>query len=497
MGKSKLVIDPIRFMKQKEVTSSWFKGVVIDGKKKPFTGTICAATGFGKSMIIKIAKAALKDDMGNVIIIVPLTALKKQWEDKQLPNTTVFTIQYLLANQYLFDELECDVLLIDEIHVFAADVFRLCFKISRKKTLGLTATYERTDEKHKFIETVCPVLAEVPYAECVSKGWVEDVTEINFHVPMTSEEAEDYMQCEKMIRSINKFFNAYDIYGNEIYKYSSAHSNFTSALSNYSKLSTKDISSKANIWRNTVANRKNMLYNMGSKFKTTCELDKFFKDEVVIHFGKSIAMADRINDEIGVSCMVYHTKMQPQIMPVITKKSYSTLAGAMNFLEKDKSYKYNGTNEVGEHIVAASVQKKVTGKTLQSMILAEIAKPDSLITRIASVESLKIGIDIQNLSVGIVNARDSSPINYQQIRGRIARIMTDSLYKGMVKKGVLINVVSILPELYSNLSTQDQIWLSKAQPPNTTTVYSIKELEKLLEEPDLTKMTMDNVVRND
>ena len=52
----------------------------------------------------------------------------------------------------------CDLLVIDEIHLMAADTFSKVFeKVSYKNILGLTATFERLDGKEILISKYAPV----------------------------------------------------------------------------------------------------------------------------------------------------------------------------------------------------------------------------------------------------------------------------------------------------------------------------------------------------
>ena len=52
----------------------------------------------------------------------------------------------------------CDLLVLDEIHLMAADTFSKIFDcVSYKNILGLTATFERLDGKEVLISKYAPV----------------------------------------------------------------------------------------------------------------------------------------------------------------------------------------------------------------------------------------------------------------------------------------------------------------------------------------------------
>lgn len=156
-----------RDLRQEQCITNWFKS--------KGCGTVVASTGFGKSRIglLVINKILDKYPTKCILIVVPTTLLKEQWET-QLDdwgfslNCNVLVINTAIKNNY-----SCDLLIIDEIQRVAADTFKEIFKtVKYRYILGLTATFERLDAKHKTIEKFCPICDTVPIQECLLNNWI-------------------------------------------------------------------------------------------------------------------------------------------------------------------------------------------------------------------------------------------------------------------------------------------------------------------------------------
>lgn len=156
-----------RDLRQEECVRKW---LLSKGK-----GCIVASTGFGKSRVgLMIMKKILdKYPTQRVLIVVPTTLLKEQWE-QQIDawgfslNCNVQVINTVIKNNWTYD-----LLILDEIQRVSADTFREVFNtVQYKYVLGLTATFERLDGKHKLIEEYCPICDNIPITECLANGWV-------------------------------------------------------------------------------------------------------------------------------------------------------------------------------------------------------------------------------------------------------------------------------------------------------------------------------------
>ena len=161
-----------RTERQQEAVRNWIKA---KGK-----GSIEAATGFGKTnMGIMSIRALLKKyPQLRILVVVPTTALKNQWQNIIDLEGFSFNVEVQVINTVIKHKWICDFIVIDEVHRVNSDDFSKIFTcVKYKLILGLTATFERLDGKHVIMQKYCPIVHNIPFAECLVNGWVSDYKE--------------------------------------------------------------------------------------------------------------------------------------------------------------------------------------------------------------------------------------------------------------------------------------------------------------------------------
>jgi superfamily II DNA or RNA helicase len=199
--REKVNCDSSRSKKQWDCVIKWLENL--------YKGTIVACTGFGKTRIAThIIKLLKKKGNRSAVVVVPSNQLKSQWEQglrdlKIEENVQVWVINSLIKQ----DAIECDLLILDEIHRVPAPTFSKTFKVvSYRFILGLTATLERSDGKHKIIEEKAPVLERIPLREARKNGWVSNYRHYNLYVRMSEETSTGYMKKTKLFgQAMDKF----------------------------------------------------------------------------------------------------------------------------------------------------------------------------------------------------------------------------------------------------------------------------------------------------
>ena len=113
-----------------------------------------------------------------ILVVVPTTTLKNQWQNKIDLEGFSFNAEVQVINSVIKYEWTCDFLIIDEVHRVNSDDFSKIFDcVKYKLILGLTATFERLDGKHIIMQKYCPIVNVVSFAECLANGWVADYKE--------------------------------------------------------------------------------------------------------------------------------------------------------------------------------------------------------------------------------------------------------------------------------------------------------------------------------
>ena len=126
--------------------------------------SIEAATGFGKTNVgLMTIKSLLKKyPSARVLVVVPTTTLKNQWQAKIDEWGFTFNAEVQVINTVIKYTWTCDLLVLDEEHRYNSDDFSTIFeKVKYKLILGLTATFERLDGKHVIMQNYCPIVDRI------------------------------------------------------------------------------------------------------------------------------------------------------------------------------------------------------------------------------------------------------------------------------------------------------------------------------------------------
>ena len=177
--------------------------------KSKCRGTIEACTGFGKSRcaINCINTILSKYPNKRILIVVPTTGLKEQWERHVDNYSLTFNCEVQVINTVIKHKWKCDLLIIDEIHRAVADQLSQVFEcVKYNLILGLTATIERLDGKEILLKKYCPVCDSVTLVEAQVNGWVSNFTE--YMVMLEVHDIEQYKTLNKEFQQHFDFFGS-------------------------------------------------------------------------------------------------------------------------------------------------------------------------------------------------------------------------------------------------------------------------------------------------
>ena len=168
--------------------------------KKPYDNK--SKTNMG---IMSIRALLKKYPQFRVLVVVPTTALKSQWQNKIDEEGLSFNVEIQVINTVIKYTWTCDFLVLDECHRFSSDDFRQIFiKVKYRIILGLTATFERLDGKHTVMQKYCPIVDNISFMECLANGWVSDYKE--YLVLIDVDNIEEYKAINKEWTEHFEFF---------------------------------------------------------------------------------------------------------------------------------------------------------------------------------------------------------------------------------------------------------------------------------------------------
>lgn len=280
--------------RQKESLRAW-----LNHKGK---GCVEGCTGYGKTRIGLNAIETVRKRYPtlSVIVVVPTDVLKNQWTKLLDERGLGLNCKVMIINTASKTMERCDLLILDEIHKFAANQFSQVFKtVKYKLILGLTATIERLDGKHELLKQYCPVVDTVTIEVAKANGWVSDFTE--YQVIITAEDIDNYRQYNKEFVSHFEYFNfdfslAMSMIGqvglkNRLRYRDELCPNGTKE--DKSKV-LKEIMYHSMGFMHAMQNRKKFIYNHPQKIEVAQEIIKHRADRKIITFSANTAMAEAI-----------------------------------------------------------------------------------------------------------------------------------------------------------------------------------------------------------
>lgn len=352
-----------RDFRQEQCVKAWLK---TNGK-----GCITASTGFGKSRVglMIMSRILNKYPTKHILIVVPTTLLKEQWEQQIDGWGFSLNCEVQVINTVIKRSWSCDLLIIDEIQRIAADTFKEVFNtVKYSYVLGLTATFERLDGKHKTIEQYCPVCDNVPINECLINGWISPYK--IYRVLINVDDIETYKQYNRQFQSDFEFFE---------YDFNLAMSLLgPNGFVNRAKLRDKRCPNGTEEQRKVMFN--NITYHATSFMRMIQKRKAFINNHP-----KKIELAQRIIDNRPDSKIVT----------------------------------FSNNVKMAESIKRGNVYTGKTSKKKGRMTIEEFNLQDSGV--LCTCFKADEGMDIKGLSVGIVLGTNSSEIKATQRIGRICR----------------------------------------------------------------------------
>ncbi len=335
-------------------------------------GVIEAATGFGKSRTALMAIQALvkKYPSLRVLVVVPTTTLKNQWQSNIDDWGFVFNAEVQVINTIIKHKWNCDFLVIDEIHRCGADDFSQIFKkVEYKLILGLTATFERLDGKHTIINKYCPIVDKISFLEALSNGWVSNYKE--YEILIDVDDIEEYKKLNKEWTQHFEFFSfdfqkAMSCCGKDGWKYKMNLCNEMYKGNDEAK--KKEILKAINYhsvgFVRTMSARKAFINNHPKKVEIAKRIIAARQDKKIITFSNNVKMAEAI--------------------------------------------------ENGKNVYTGRVSKKRSGDIIEQFNALDVGT-------LHTCRRADEGLDVKGLSVAIILGTDSSETKARQRRGRAVR----------------------------------------------------------------------------
>jgi superfamily II DNA or RNA helicase len=270
-------------------------------------------------------------------VVVPTILLKKQWEEilaKELPTASVFVIK-----TYLTLGRKPNLLILDEMHNYAAATYRKVLNSSAQHILGLTATLERKDGYHNLLQFKAPVVYRLPIEKARKLGFVSDYQIYNLGVDFSSlEDQEAYRKAH------SSFVGLFQIFDHDFELAMSCLMNNYASLhlvATRKDLPEKDVRTKAIMWRQSMKKRMDILYEAQSKIPVVQDILSRVSGQAIV-FTQTVKSCEILTEYLP-DAVTYHSqikgsvvngkrvsaaKVKESIIQDFEQKSFRTLVGA-------------------------------------------------------------------------------------------------------------------------------------------------------------------------
>lgn len=371
-------------------------------------GTAECATGFGKTITAILAIIMIREISPSlsVMVVVPTLYLQEQWKSR-LADFGVDNVEVWVINSAVKQSHFVDMLVLDEIHQYTAEVFGQIFdRVSYDQVFGLTATLRDDDPRTEIIYKKAPVIDTVTMKEALDAGWISPFQVYNLGIDLKGDEEEIYKTLAK------NFNRTFATFGHDFSLAMACVNNPATLRAHAHRLQwdEKRVQASAFQWMKNMRERKELLYNLDSKHDLAIKVIDQFPDRMIITFSQTIDSAERLAGALGSRAEVYHSQVKGRMV--------------------------NG--------------KKLTAKAAKQHAIDRFASNHHMNTCsvLCTAKAMDQGADIPDVDMVVVVSASSKPLQAIQRYGRSLRAIEG-------KRTVIV-------EIYAK-GTQDEKWLRSRQ----------------------------------
>lgn len=291
-------------------------------KKAKGMATCLYPTGFGKTRVaLKTISRLRKLKPGyRVIIIVPTDNLKEQWTKLLIEWEVIADTQVFVVNTAIKRELDCDLLIVDEVHMMMADTFSAIFtKIKYKLILCLTGTIDRLDGKQSLLGRYAPICDTITLDEAITNEWVADFKQYRVMLEV------DLTQYKEDNAKFLHYFSFFQFDFGEAMKCVAGKFGYRNTYARAMGKEPKDVMIAAMGFIKYMKARKTFIYDHLKKIEVTDKIINARNKAKIITFTKSVEHAKLI-------CCgdIYHGKVSKKRKEKMLQEFNDAESGVLN-----------------------------------------------------------------------------------------------------------------------------------------------------------------------
>ena len=253
--------------------------------------TLQWSTGVGKTRAALMAiKGFLSTNTNkNIVVVVPTEYLKIQWIQELSQYFLLSYVKVEIINSAIKSDEKIDFLILDECHRIPSDTFYEVFnKRNPESVLGLSATFNRLDGRHKLLDEFCPVCDVITVQEAIKNKWLSPYKE--YKVLIEPDDIDIYRESNR------EFIDAFSVFDFDFKLAMNCMTNIVQRRIYGKKLgmSVSDMDAVTFTWGRALRARKDYVMNHPKKIELARKIIEARPFNKIITFSSTIKQAEKI-----------------------------------------------------------------------------------------------------------------------------------------------------------------------------------------------------------
>lgn len=289
-----------------------------------------------RAALLAIKMFLSKNKNKKIKVIIPTEHLKIQWLQELIKYNLHNDVTLEIINSAVERPEKIDFLILDEIHMMLGERYINIFKVKDPTLiLGLSATFERLDNRQELIKHYCPVVDVITLQEAIENDWLSNYREYKVNI------RPDDIQLYKEINV--KFLDSFAIFNYDFNLGMKCVTNiiFRRTYGKQLNLSAKEIDAITFTWNKSLQERKSYVMNHPKKIEITKKIIEARPFSKIITFSNTVKQASQIK----IGDIVYSKPGNKKKNELILKNFNTQTSGVLNAVKSmDAGVDISGLN---------------------------------------------------------------------------------------------------------------------------------------------------------